>query len=560
MRSRRPRGRRSSPSSVVLAAAAGAATRPPPTTTTTTTPPTTTTTTEAPATTLVRSPACRSATTSVARPVVAIKIDNVDGKSTPQVGINQADVVYEIQVEGQITRLLSLFQSADAAPVGPVRSARGSEIGVLEELNHPLFTWHGANGILGPHGPGSRTVRAPVDRRHPAALLPRAQPAGAVQQLRAGHGRDPGHGARRVHRAHRADLRLRRTRARRRRRSPSRPARVDIRFPPPFGRGGGEAPVHYDWDGSAVAAVAERPPPRRRTTGAQVAVAERHRPVHRRPSTRARSTSPAPGSPPRRSWARARCGCFSQGTVTTGRWVKPDNMSPTQYLDQDGNPIKLTPGPHLDLDALRQRPARRSGEGRSPASAPAAGVAAQPRRRGHPADRPIGSARRCSTPCSAAAPSPDATCRRSLRRQRRAGHRGAQPGRRPTSGSSNPTVAPPTSIDHNLDTLGFRGPVDGGARPGRVVARLAARRRRRRPGRPALRLRRLARPARPRSRRDLADDAIVVVESDRPVDVPDGWEKMRERTYGGTVITFTAPAAGPSRRAARPPDATGADA
>ena len=58
-------------------------------------------------------------------------------------------------------------------------------------------------------------------------------------------------------------------------------------------------------------------------------------------------------------------------------------------------------------------------------------------------------------------------------------------------------------------------------------------------------------------------DAVVVVESDRSVVVPDGWEKMRERTYGGTVITFTAPPATPAGRdgpPAEPTDATGADA
>ena len=118
--------------------------------------PTTTSTTEA-TTTTTAPPPTTSALTGLpvepdvlARPVVAVKIDNVDGKSTPQVGINAADVVYEIQVEGSVTRLLSLFQSTDAAPIGPVRSARGSEIGLLEELNSPLFTWHGENAILGP--------------------------------------------------------------------------------------------------------------------------------------------------------------------------------------------------------------------------------------------------------------------------------------------------------------------------------------------------------------------------------------------------------------------------
>jgi hypothetical protein len=31
---------------------------------------------------------------------------------------------------------------------------------------------------------------------------------------------------------------------------------------------------------------------------------------------------------------------------------------------------------------------------------------------------------------------------------------------------------------------------------------------------------------------------VVVAESDRSLDVPAGWGKVRERTYGGTVVTF----------------------
>ena len=42
----------------------------------------------------------------------------------------------------------------------------------------------------------------------------------------------------------------------------------------------------------------------------------------------------------------------------------------------------------------------------------------------------------------------------------------------------------------------------------------------------------------------LAEDGFVVAESDRPPAVPDGWEILWDRTYGGTVITFTAPTAG----------------
>jgi len=54
----------------------------------------------------------------------------------------------------------------------------------------------------------------------------------------------------------------------------------------------------------------------------------------------------------------------------------------------------------------------------------------------------------------------------------------------------------------------------------------------------------------------LADDAIVVLESDRSPALPAGWEKVRERSYGGTVVVFARPA--PPVGCA--PDPTGADA
>lgn len=41
----------------------------------------------------------------------------------------------------------------------------------------------------------------------------------------------------------------------------------------------------------------------------------------------------------------------------------------------------------------------------------------------------------------------------------------------------------------------------------------------------------------------LVHDAVVVIESDREIDLPDGWSTHRERRYGSTVVTLaTAPA------------------
>ena len=51
----------------------------------------------------------------------------------PQSGLHDADVVYEVEAEGGITRYLALFLALPAAEIGPVRSART----YLVDLAHP---------------------------------------------------------------------------------------------------------------------------------------------------------------------------------------------------------------------------------------------------------------------------------------------------------------------------------------------------------------------------------------------------------------------------------------
>lgn len=57
-----------------------------------------------------------------ARPVLAT-INN-HPQARPQSGISQADIIYEFMAEGNVTRLLALFQSELPETVGPIRSAR----------------------------------------------------------------------------------------------------------------------------------------------------------------------------------------------------------------------------------------------------------------------------------------------------------------------------------------------------------------------------------------------------------------------------------------------------
>ena len=53
----------------------------------------------------------------------AVTINNLH-KALPQSGIGQADILYEAPAEGEITRIVAVFQNFDAEKIGPVRSAR----------------------------------------------------------------------------------------------------------------------------------------------------------------------------------------------------------------------------------------------------------------------------------------------------------------------------------------------------------------------------------------------------------------------------------------------------
>ncbi len=80
------------------------------------------------------------------RPAAVVKIDN-SPKARPQVGLEQADIVVEEEVEGGVTRLAAVFHSQGAV-VGPVRSGRTTDIPVLDGLGSPLFVYSGANQVI----------------------------------------------------------------------------------------------------------------------------------------------------------------------------------------------------------------------------------------------------------------------------------------------------------------------------------------------------------------------------------------------------------------------------
>lgn len=264
----------------------------------------------------------------LARPALAVKMDN-HPDARPHAGLNQADIVYEEIVEG-ITRFFVVFHSTDAAPIGPVRSARTTDVDLLNQLNNPLFVWSGGNrGVVNAIGNANAQSRAPgqapgfyrdEERRRRADIEHTLMNEGTqVIYTTVVFGQGP---------------------------------------PSPFFvyREEGEAPagdpatsismrmnsvpVTWQWDAAQGLYVrSQYNDPHVDTTGAPISA---ENVVVQFCDYR---TSPAdPGSPEAVTVGSGDVWVFSGGTVVKGRWDRPDPSQPAVLTDASGAPIELTPG------------------------------------------------------------------------------------------------------------------------------------------------------------------------------------------------------------------------
>ncbi|WP_460835075.1 DUF3048 domain-containing protein [Nocardioides hungaricus] len=78
-------------------------------------------------------------------PVLVTKMDNTPS-SAPQIGLGSADLVVEELVEGGLTRLAAFYYSDLPTSVGPVRSMRASDIGIVSPADASIVT-SGAAGV-----------------------------------------------------------------------------------------------------------------------------------------------------------------------------------------------------------------------------------------------------------------------------------------------------------------------------------------------------------------------------------------------------------------------------
>jgi hypothetical protein len=81
------------------------------------------------------------------KPVLAIKIDNTRA-AQPHAGLQAADLVYVQEVEWNLTRLLAIYNSSLPEVIGPVRSARISDLDILAPFGKIAFSNSGMQSKL----------------------------------------------------------------------------------------------------------------------------------------------------------------------------------------------------------------------------------------------------------------------------------------------------------------------------------------------------------------------------------------------------------------------------
>jgi hypothetical protein len=271
------------------------------------------------------------------RPALVIKIDNAEPRSgqggRPQAGINLADVVYEEMVEGSVTRFASVFHSNEVDPVGPVRSARSTDVLIIGPLNRPLFAWSGANARVVGQVRGAPLVDVGYDAASGAYYRVSDRPApynlfsstGALRGAAADEDRKP--------------PQLFTYREEGEEPEGGRPVgRVNVNF----GSGPGSAPVDWEWDGKGWAR-SQRGDPHVDAAGQRVAP----------PNVIIRFTPyaevqccDASGFPivEARMVGEGDAWILTGGQLVEGRWERPSVAEPTRYTTADGEEVGLTPG------------------------------------------------------------------------------------------------------------------------------------------------------------------------------------------------------------------------
>jgi Protein of unknown function (DUF3048) N-terminal domain/Protein of unknown function (DUF3048) C-terminal domain len=256
------------------------------------------------------------------RAALAVKIENTPD-ARPQAGLDTADVVYEEQVEGGITRFWAVFNSVSPGDIGPIRSVRAMDPTIVTPLGGVAAF---SGGTLGNETLIRQAPVTWVDQTNAGPAFYRTSTRAAPHNLY----------------AHAALLWER----------PARPVP-----PPPLFHYRDAVPSHLGTPATTVTLGFASP-----YNVTYRYQAQTHTWLRAYGTTPHRAASGRPlaptnviiqfvtygsggdaqllgDAPDQRAWV------LRDGTLITGQWAKPDAATPTQFTDPSGAPIALRPGP-----------------------------------------------------------------------------------------------------------------------------------------------------------------------------------------------------------------------
>jgi hypothetical protein len=99
--------------------------------------------------------------------VLAVKFDDTTF-AHPQEGVESADVIFVTQVEAGLTRLMGIYSSNYPEVLGPVRSARISDVDILAQFGKVGFLYSGSQSKLHPVLAAANIVNLSAERNPPS--------------------------------------------------------------------------------------------------------------------------------------------------------------------------------------------------------------------------------------------------------------------------------------------------------------------------------------------------------------------------------------------------------
>jgi hypothetical protein len=114
--------------------------------------------------------------------ILVVKVDDTK-EARPQIGLEDADVVYVEQVEAGLTRVAAIFSSLLPELIGPVRSARISDIELLAQFGRVGLAYSGAQSKMRPVLAAANIENLSAERNPPTIYTKDPERLGPVNMI-----------------------------------------------------------------------------------------------------------------------------------------------------------------------------------------------------------------------------------------------------------------------------------------------------------------------------------------------------------------------------------------